>query len=97
LGEFRAGLKTGNLKIASIMLEKLSPGSVHTEETSAGALGEISFKYRAQGNREIRTVGEFSPRRCGGPAVNWPRLPLSSGMAAVGPGSERWAAMGPSG
>ena len=83
--------------MTSIMLEKLALEGVHTEETSVGTLGEISFKYRAQGNREIRTVGEFSPRRCGGPAVTWPRLPLSSGMAAVGPGSERWAAMGPSG
>ena len=79
LEEARAGLKTSSLKLASTMLEKLVLEGVHSEEMSVGTLGEISFKYRAQGNREIRTVSEFFTV-----LVRWARGILTAGTIVVG-------------
>ena len=61
------------------MLEKLALEGVHSEEMSVGTLGEISFKYRAQGNREIRTVSEFFTV-----LVRWARGVLTAGTIVVG-------------
>ena len=79
LEETREGLKTGSLKLASTMLEKLMLEGVHSEEMSVGTLGEISFKYRAQGNREISTVSEFFTV-----LARWARGVLTAGTIVVG-------------
>ena len=79
LEEARKGLMTGNLKMVNTMLEKLTVEGVNSEELSIGVLGEISFKYRAQSNREIRTVGEFFIV-----LVRWARGVLAAGTIVVG-------------
>ena len=65
--------------MTSIMLEKLALEGVHTEETSVGTLGEISFKYRAQSDRKIRTVSEFFTM-----LARWARGVLTAGTIVVG-------------
>ena len=77
--ETREGLKSGSLKMTSILLEKLALEGVHTEETSFGTLGEISFKYCAQSDRKIRTVSEFFTM-----LARWARGVLTAGTSVVG-------------
>ena len=68
LEETRAGLKTGSLKLASTMLEKLILEGVHSEEMSVGTLGEISLSTAPRATGRSAPSASSSPCWCGGPA-----------------------------